>query len=144
MLGSLGWDVVVNICSGLVHTGSQVASLRDAAVEMFPTSEVYMGVKTQSARVEQRQELTWDLQQEHDENKLNTLLPMTINIRGNICPLTLAGVATPLKGEVSSEMLYLLHTRSGMFQVTMKGRCWNSGPAVSGKEGGGSSPAAAS
>lgn len=43
---------------------------------------------------------------------------------------TLAGVATPLKGDVSSEMLYLVHTRSGIFQVTVNGWCSNSGPAV--------------
>lgn len=52
---------------------------------------------------------------------------------------TLAGVATPLKGEVSSEMLYLLHTRSGMFQLTMKGWSLNSGAAVWGRDWGGGS-----
>lgn len=51
-------------------------------------------------------------------------------------PPTLAGVAIPLKGEVSSEMLYLLHTRSGMFQLTMKGWCWNNGTVVWGRGGG--------
>jgi len=57
-----------------------------------------------------------------------------------MCPLTLAGVATPLKGEVSSEMLYLLHTKSGMFQLTMNGWCSNSGPVVWGRGGGGRGP----
>lgn len=49
-------------------------------------------------------------------------------------------MATPLKGEVSSEMLYLLHTRSGMFQLTKKGWCSNSGPVVWGREGGRNGP----
>ena len=48
---------------------------------------------------------------------------------------TLAGVATPLKAEVSREMLYLLHTRSGMFQLTMKGWWSNSGVVVWGRGG---------
>ena len=62
-IGSLGWDVVVNICAGFLHTGSQVTSLRNAAIELFSTSEIYMWVKTQSVCVEQRQELAWNLQQ---------------------------------------------------------------------------------
>lgn len=49
-------------------------------------------------------------------------------------------MATPLKGEVSSEMLYLLHTRSGTFQLTKKGWCSNNGPVASGSEGGGIGP----
>lgn len=60
---------------------------------------------------------------------------MDLNINKITQIFTLAGVATPLKAEVSSEMLYLLHTRSGMFQVTMKGWWSNSGLVVWGRGG---------
>ncbi|TNN75460.1 hypothetical protein EYF80_014272 [Liparis tanakae] len=46
---------------------SHVTSLRYAAIDQFPSSEVYMWVKTQSVRVEQRQKLTWHLSQKHDK-----------------------------------------------------------------------------
>lgn len=62
-VGSRGGDVIADICSGFVHAGSQVASLRDAAIELFPACEVNMWIKTQSVCVEQRQELPWHLQQ---------------------------------------------------------------------------------
>lgn len=68
-VGSLRWDVVVNVCTGLVHAGFQVPSLRDATIELFPASKVYMWVKTQTVCVEQRQELAWDLQQKHDKSE---------------------------------------------------------------------------
>lgn len=48
-----GWDVVVNILSGLINAGFQVTSLWDATIKQFSTSEAYMWVKTQLVCIEQ-------------------------------------------------------------------------------------------
>lgn len=69
---------------------------------------------------------------EENGNRLSWYLTTTKNSK-DICPRTLAGVATPTNGEVSSEILYLLQTALGMFQLTVKGWRSNSGPVVSGR-----------